>query len=392
MKYLLSSVMILLFMESYCQRVTGGDSEKNRADAFFDKVWKKYRLDGHPGLFSEHYPRGEKTELDYFQGANVREKEASFLWPLSGMCSAANVLIKFPDLKEKYSSYLDTLAIGLWTYRDSIRKPIGYQAYPAKFEKADRYYDDNALVCIDYCESFQNTKKAIYSKKAIEVFNFIISGWDGQLGGGVYWLEGHQDQKPACSNGMATLAALKLYQTTGNKVYLEWGKRFYDWMHSSLRNPQGIYYNDMKMDGKPNPTYYTYNTGSMLEASVMLYKLTGKTKYLTEAQLLAKNAFNFFSSEISGRRRLSIDLPWFVTVLFRAYQALYEIDKNPEYIKAITYELNEAWQNSMDKYGLLSAKWLNDKQSKEKPKWLLDEACVAELYARIGLLSMTNKE
>ena len=386
MKYLFISTMLLFCGHSYAQQVAMANPEKLKADAFFEKVWTMYRLKKHPGLFSEHYPSGEKADLDYFQGSNVKEKEVSFLWPFSGMFSAANVLIRYPDLKEKYASYLDTLATGVWAYRDTTRKPTGYQAYPATLEKSDRYYDDNALVCIDYCESFLNTKNPIYSTKAKEVFEFIISGWDDKLGGGVYWLEGHKDQKPACSNGMATLAAFKLYQATGDKVYLEWGKRFYEWMYASLRNPRGIYYNDIKMDGKPNPTYYTYNTGSMLEASVLLYNFTGKTKYLKEAQLVARNSFNFFTREESGLRRFNIDLPWFVTVLFRGYEALYKVDNNPVYIDAIASELDKAWQHSADQYGLLSAKWVTDDASKRKPKWLLDEACIAELYARIGLL------
>lgn len=391
MKYLFISTMLLLCGHSHAQRAAIANPEKIKADAFFDKVWTMYRLKKHPGLFSEHYPSGEKADLDYFQGSNVKEKEVSFLWPFSGMFSAANVLIRYPDLKEKYARYLDTLATGVWVYRDTTRKPVGYQAYPATLEKSDRYYDDNALVCIDYCEIFLNTKNPIYSTKAKEVFEFIISGWDDKLGGGVYWLEGHKDQKPACSNGMATLAALKLYQATGDKVYLEWGERFYDWMYASLRNPRGIYYNDVKMDGKPNPTYYTYNTGSMLEASVLLYTFTSKTKYLKEAQLVAKNSFGFFSKEESGIRTFNIDLPWFVTVLFRGYEALYKLDKNPVYIDAIASELDKAWQNSADQYGLLSAKWATDQASKRKPKWLLDEACIAELYARIGLLRWDKK-
>ena len=183
MKYLLSSVMILLFMESYCQRVTGGEPEKNRADAFFDKVWKKYRLDGHPGLFSEHYPRGEKTELDYFQGANVREKDASFLWPLSGMCSAANVLIKFPDLKEKYSGYLDTLAIGLWTYRDSIRKPIGYRPILRNLKKLTGIMMTMRWFALTIVKAFRILKMPSIQKKPLKyLILLLVAGMGNSVG------------------------------------------------------------------------------------------------------------------------------------------------------------------------------------------------------------------
>ncbi|WP_431292280.1 glycoside hydrolase family 76 protein [Pedobacter sp. P26] len=231
------------------------------------------------------------------------------MWPFSGMFSAANVLVKYPDLRTKYTQYLDSLTTGVLAYRDTLRNPSGYQAYPVALEKADRYYDDNALVCIDYLEAYFNTKDMLYIRKAKEVFRFIESGWDEHLQGGVYWLEGHKDQKPACSNGMATLAALKLYQATHEKVYLRWGKRFYHWMHSRLRNPGGIYYNDIKMDGAQNATYYTYNTGAMLEGAVLLYRFTGNRTYLSEARLVAKNAFGFFQPGKMGNSDSGLIFP-----------------------------------------------------------------------------------
>jgi uncharacterized protein YyaL (SSP411 family) len=187
---------------------------------------------------------------------------------------------------------------------------------------------------------------------------------------------------------MATLAALKLYQSTGDPLYLDWGKRFYNWMHDKLRNPEGIYYNDVKMDGRPNKVFYTYNTGSMLESSVMLYQFTKESKYLKEAELVAENSYNFFSMRSGNDRVLKIDLPWFVTVLFRGYEALYHVNRNPRYINAVASSLDHAWKNSSDRHGFLAAKWATDTASIKKPKWLLDQACIAELYARISLLNL----
>lgn len=386
-------VLSLFFcLNGFSQEVKHNALYKDRADAMFQKIWQHYRVQQYPGLFSENYPSGKKVSLDYFQGANVDAKAVSFLWPFSGMFSAANVLVRYPDLKSKYNQYLDTLTTGVSAYRDTTRSPVGYQAYPATLEKSDRYYDDNALVCIDYLEAYLNTKDQKYITKAKEVFDFILSGWDDQLGGGVYWLEGHKDQKPACSNGMSTLAALKLYQCTNDPVYLNWGKKFYNWMHDTLRNPDGIYYNDVKMDGKPNGVYYTYNTGSMLEASVLLYQFTKESKYLKEAELVAANSYRFFSNKNKSLdRNFNIDLPWFVTVLFRGYEALYHINQNPVYINAVASDLDKAWKKSADQYGFLTAKWATDEASKKKPKWLLDQACIAELYARMSLLNIKNK-
>lgn len=365
-----------------------GDVYAHRAQTMYKLIWKYYRKPQY-GLFAENFPSSGKSDsLNYLQGSSVKEKEVSFLWPYSGMFSATNVLIKIPAIRSEYQIRLDTIAAGMEKYHDELRQPPGYQAYPVKFEKADRYYDDNGLVGIDYMESYYNTRNTVYLERAKGVFKFIISGWSDDLGGGITWLEGHNDQKPACSNGMATLVALKLYQGTKDPYYLNWGKKFYGWMYHNLRDSSGIYVNDKKPGGSVNRTFWTYNSGSMLEAGVLLYRFTGDKQYLKQAQALAQDTYKHFSQEKHDNHlNMRIDLPWFVTVLFRGYEALYHEDGNYSYISSVEQDLNYAWQNSRDKYGLVTHSWAAKTDELNKPKWLLDEACIAELYARLALLA-----
>lgn len=359
-----------------------------RAKKIYATIWKDYRVPAYKGLFSENFPSNKKSTLDYFQGDKVKSKAVSFLWPFSGVVSATNVLLKIPGEKQNYLPYLDSLAIGMEQYRDAKRSPVGYQAYPAALEKTDRYYDDNGLVGIEYLEAYFNTKDTVYLSRAKVVFKFIMSGWDKQLGGGVYWLEGHKDMKPACSNGMAMLVALKLYKATNDRYYLDQGTRFYNWMQNNLSDPEGVVWNDKKVaNGAINKTYYTYNSGSMLEASILLYQFTHKQNYLTEGQRIAKNTYLHFKNESHDPHlTMRIDLPWFVTVLFKGYEVLYAVDGNYSYIASLEKDLNYAWQNAHDKYGFLTANWTTNPAEITKPKWLLNEACVAELYARLSIL------
>lgn len=358
-----------------------------RAENMYLNIWNHFRVHKYPGLFSEHFPSAGTDSLTYFQGNAVKVKEVSFLWPFSGVFSATNVLLKFPSLKEKYLHYLDSCVTGTEHYRDTMRKPAGYQAYPSMLEKVDRYYDDNGLVGIDYMEAYFNTRNILYRQCAQEVFKFIISGWNNDAGGGVTWLEGHNDQKPACSNGTALLVALKIFEAGKEKYYLDWGRRFYDWEYQHLRDTNGLYSNDKKLNGEVNRTFYTYNSGFMLEAAVLLYGLTKEKKYLQHAQRLAKDAYNYFRNIPHDRRfTFGIDLPWFVTVLFRGYEALYHVDRNDQYIAAIEKDLNYAWENSKDQYGFITNNWLPDEKELAKPKWLLDQACIAELYARLSVI------
>lgn len=393
---LVSAFTIAAFVARPRNGMAQADTSKiyrERAQSMYQHIWKHYRVSKYTGLFSEKYPSGKSDSLNYFQGDAVKAKEVSFLWPFSGVFTATNILMRVPGLKAKYKPYQDSLAIGIEQYRDGVRKPAGYQAYPVKFEKADRYYDDNGLVGIDYMESYFNTKNPVYLKRAKDVFTFIQSGWNNDVGGGVTWLEGHNDQKPACSNGMAVLTALKIYEGSKDKYYLEEGKKYYHWMYNTLRDSTtGIITNDVKLNGKQNRTFWTYNTGSLIEAAMLLYKFTNDKQYLEQARQLSASSYTYFTGLPHDKRlQMHIDVPWFVTVLFRGYEALYHVDHDFKYLAAIEHDLNYAWDNAKDKNGFITASWLPKPEQLAKPKWLLDEACIAELYARLAILKQKSR-
>jgi rhamnogalacturonyl hydrolase YesR len=55
---------------------------------------------------------------------------------------------------------------------------------------------------------------------------------------------------------MATLTALKIYEGSKDKYYLEQGKRYYSWMYKTLRDTTtGIIVNDVKLDGNRNRVF-----------------------------------------------------------------------------------------------------------------------------------------
>jgi len=383
---LLSTLIFALSASVNAQNLTDRKTCLSRAQFMYSQIWKHYRVNRYRGLFLEYFPKDTTGKVDYVEGSAVKVKEVSFLWPFSGMVSATNALLHNPSARREYLPYLDSLVIGMEAYKDTSRKPPGYQAYPPAMEKSDRYYDDNGLVGIEYAEAYLNTKKPQYLDRAKLAFNFIISGWTDELGGGVYWLEGHHDQKPACSNGMALLVALKLYEATSDKTYLDWGERFYNWMQTNLKAPNGLFYNDKKTkDGSINATFYTYNTGSVIEAGALLYRFTKQEKYLHDAQDAAKASYDYYhGQQHDPNLEMKIDLPWFVTVLFRGYESLYRIDKNSKYINAIHHDLDYAWKNGRDANGFISHDWTAKKVEIAKHKWLMDEDCIAELYARLS--------
>ena len=59
-------------------------------------------------------------------------------------------------------------------YYDTTRVPFAYQAYPARFDRVDRYYDDNGLVGIDYIDTYAVTKNPAHLEKAKQIFTYIL--------------------------------------------------------------------------------------------------------------------------------------------------------------------------------------------------------------------------
>jgi predicted alpha-1,6-mannanase (GH76 family) len=101
-------------------------------------------------------------------------------------------------------------------------------------------------------------------------------GWDDKLGGGIYWCEQKKQSKNTCSNAPASVLALKLFESTRDSSYFRWGLRIYEWTKANLQDPADLLYFDNKsLTGKTDTRKYTYNSGQMLQATAMLYKLTG---------------------------------------------------------------------------------------------------------------------
>lgn len=387
MRFWVWAFVITGLLGSRCVRGYEKDYEDTAKDLFL-KVWNKYRVPEY-GLFSEYFPQDHKPEMFYFHDSVKSAQEVSFLWPMSGVFSATNVLMKVDS--DYYSPYLDSMVFAVEQYYDTTRHPSGYQAYPAALNHADRYYDDNGLVGIDYVDAFEVTGNPDYLRKAREVMVFIKSGWTEDYGGGVSWLEGVRDQKPACSNGKATVLALKLFQATSEAEYLDYGLASYNWMMHHLRDDSlNIIWNSLltskEEDGVVQKHAYTYNTGLMIQSAVRLFKITGKDHFLEDAQSLAEGSYNYYVKRTEYDVPYIADLPWFVVVLFRGYHELFEVDNNPKYINTIMEGAKYALDNAIDSDGLFFHDWTGRKAEQGEPKWLLDEACMVELFARIALI------
>jgi predicted alpha-1,6-mannanase (GH76 family) len=154
------------------------------------------------------------------------------------------------------------------------RKPACYQSYITLTGKSDRYYDDNVWLELDFCDLYMLTGKPEYLKKSVKTWQFILSGWDDELRGGIYWCEQKTTSKNTCSNAPASVLALKLFEATRDSSYLRWGIRIYNWTKINLQDPTDhLYFDNKSLTGKTDTRKYTYNSGQMLQSSAMLYRL-----------------------------------------------------------------------------------------------------------------------
>jgi len=359
-----------------------------RAKATLQQIFSLYNS-GHHHLLNETYPYKQDNKASYLAGDDILTgRRVAYLWPTSGVFSGVNALLKTTSEKQ-YRQLLETdIWPGLEQYYDSVRKPACYQSYIVSVGKSDRFYDDNVWLALDFCESYMLTKKPEYLRKSIETWQFVLSGWDEQLGGGIYWCEQKKHSKNTCSNAPASVLAFKLFEATRDSVYFNWGIRIYNWTKANLQDSTDyLYFDNKNLSGKIGRAKYTYNSGQMLQAAAMIYKLTGKKAYLEDAQHIARSAVNYFTEEFTTAEGKRIRLfkntgNWFNAILFRGYTELYRLDGNAEYIGIFRDNMDQLWNHIRDKNGLFSKDW---KGQKDDPyKWLLDQASLVEIWGTLA--------
>lgn len=343
-------------------------------------------------LFYETFPKRDGDLVTYLAGADtVRKDKVAYLWPTSGMFSALNALLKATGDK-KYAEMLQTVILpGLECYFDSLRAPGCYQSYLVESGESDRFYDDNLWLGLDFLELYEQTGNNSYLASARDIWTFIESGCDSILGGGIYWCEQKKESKNTCSNAPAAVLALKLYSLTKEEHFLEMGKKLYHWTKENLQDSTDyLYFDNIALDGTVNKTKFQYNSGQMLQASVLLYNLTQKVSYLEEAQRLASACSQYFFEDFvsdDGKtfRAIKNGNVWFVAIMLRGFEELYKADQNPVYLNDFKNTLQYMWSHNLNQNRLFDDDCFVERtNSKKDTKWLLTQAALIEMYARLA--------
>lgn len=234
----------------------------------------------------------------YFKFANSRKPD--YVWLQSVMFSTLVAAAR--NEPEAYGPPLDRYFKALDGYWDSKVKIPGYEAALTKGNGNDKYYDDNAWLVITFLEAYESNRDPRYLERADETLKFVLSGWDEQCGGGIWWHQGHKDgTKNVCSNAPSAVGCLRLAKYREGdeaKALVEQARKIVEWTIDALQDDDGLF-DDRKVvaSGEVKRGKLTYNSALMLRALLGLYRVTGDKAYLEKAQRIARAADWFLDAK-----------------------------------------------------------------------------------------------
>ncbi|WP_244935509.1 glycoside hydrolase family 76 protein [Paenibacillus glycanilyticus] len=161
-------------------------------------------------------------------------------------------------------------------------------------EWPNELYDDMEWMAIAWLRAYQGTGVEKYKGAALLLWEDIQTGWNEHAGGGIAWQKPQLDYKNTPANAPAVILAARLYQAFGREEDLAWAHKIYNWLKASLVDPEtGFVWDGMNRtgDGSIDKDWkFTYCQGVYIGAAVELFRITGDSAYLRDAERTAKAA------------------------------------------------------------------------------------------------------
>ena len=300
----------------------------------------------------------------YIDGSGLYQGEPfSFLWPFSQALAATVTMARvngvghIPGLSAALSHELAARLVGLRSYLDTDNSGAPEGTFTSSLAAFDgtvappigpggtKYYDDNEWVGIELVRMYELTHAAADLGSAEAIMAFVMAGWDTDPehvcpGGIPFSNSPDNNERNTVTDGPGAELAVRLYQLTGNAVYLQFAEQAYNWTRACLLQPNGLYADHIGAHGTVAQVYWSYNQGAMIGAGALLYQATGNSAYLYQARQTAKFALAYYTPE-----RLGSELPFFVSVYFRNILYLDSITHDPPGPKLAQPYVDYAWQH-----------------------------------------------
>lgn len=286
---------------------------------------------------------------------------------LGALCAAARLE------PQTYLPQVKAYASALRAYRTMFHDRPGLDVNPPP-KTSDRYYDDNAWICLSLLEAYELTHDPEDLSLATDAYRFTMSGRDETLGGGIYWHEDQTASKNSCSSGPAMLAALKFYQLTKQQIYLDTAIQLYDWTRKHLQDADGLVFDSIHVpSGSIGRAKFTYNSATLLRAACLLYQFTNDKSYIEEARRIAHACEKRFvrpeDGIIPGAGKLAVKL-------VEAFLQLADADHD-EHWRQVVGRCVGSLRGHENESGWYPAEWQSPPPAGNQPVRLIDQSAVA---------------
>ena len=177
-----------------------------------------------------------------------------------------------------------------------------------------RFTDDDAWAGIGLLEAYDLEPRQFYIDQLRMFGNWAWQLWDDKGGGGMYWQDAPANEentlnvKNAANNNPTCIIFTRLYEITGEQIWLERAIKTYKWVRDVLLDKSDYQVRDniaTKENNKMNTYKGAYNQGSFINAAVLLYRATGINGYLSDANncssSLRSRKFQNYQSPVLGK-------------------------------------------------------------------------------------------
>lgn len=314
-------------------------------------IYDYYYYEG-PNTFTAYSPQDPDPNSD--------KKGGSSLWGYGALLTSLAQAAKVNPYDETLKLRVEKAVEGL----DNYRFPVMELYYTSNLNGGgEPYYDDNAWIVLglyDLAIAYDNED---YLTQSRELLNYVLSGESED--GGIYWKETVVSRN-TCSSAPAVIGALLHYQKNPEQELLDAAKRIYKWTKDVLRDPTDyVYWDNAIYDyetgtERVEKTKWTYNSGTMIWAGVLLYEITGEEQYLNDAELTATGSLaHFYKKNLTGSYHYPVS-PWFNLYLMRGFLELAKTVDDGSYdylVNTFKTSMNNAILKSKDERGIIMRSW-----------------------------------
>jgi predicted alpha-1,6-mannanase (GH76 family) len=214
----------------------------------------------------------------------------------------------------------------------------------------NEFNDDIMWMTIACARVYAITKDIKYLQQAEKHFNLVFDrAWSEELGGGLFWRIENKT-KNSCINCPAVIAACLLGELTANTEYIDKALRIYNWEKDNLFGETGAVFDAYDLESGINNWCSTYNQGTFIGAAMKLYQYSGDEVYLKDAILAADYTVNtMFSNQVMNTEGDGNDLPGFKGILARWLGKFIQECDQDQYVEWYNKNAVAAWNNRNSK-------------------------------------------